>query len=166
MALLAPRSSDIDAYVATGLYNGTYYPSGWSGKVGGHMPVLTLGGSDWRTATVTVGHGMSEAHYISAIWVEDQLGRPIFYQPLNWTDTPTVSFTVPRGVTHLTPFENCNLYDFLETFALQTSRRVLTDARAVGGAVSSIVGGLAQDMHFGLTGGRRRASSQQHTRPK
>ena len=71
------------------------------------MPVLTLSG---RTATVAVGHGMSSTHYITSIWVDDQLGRPIFFHVFNWTDTPTVSFVVPRGVTHLTPYENCNLH--------------------------------------------------------
>lgn len=73
--LLALRTTEIATHVASGLYNGTYYPSGWSSKVGPHTPILTLSGSDFRTAEVRVGHGMSASHYITAIWVEDQLGR-------------------------------------------------------------------------------------------
>ena len=83
------------------------------------MPVLTLSG---RTATVTVGHGMSSTHWITTVWVDDQLGRPIFYHNFNWTDTPTVSFTVPRGVTHLTPYENCNLHQARPGAARHISR--------------------------------------------
>lgn len=140
--VFATRATDIDAFIATGLYNGsassgsdsdtlactvaahasrtadvrrsfyrcgsTYFPAQYTNKVGGHVPVLTLSGT---TATVTVSHGMSSSHYITSVWVNDQLGNPIFFHNFNPSDAaPTVSFEVPRGVTHLTPFENCNLH--------------------------------------------------------
>ena len=43
---------------------------------------------------------MSQAHYITAVWVEDQLGGVIFFHEFNYTESAaTVSFTVPAGVT-------------------------------------------------------------------
>ena len=44
-----------------------------------------------------------------------------------------------------------SIYDFLETFALQAGKRVMSDTKALSGAVTEIFGGLGQDMRH-ITG--------------
>ena len=112
VSLLDMRATTIAALEATGVYNGSYYPASYSTKPPSHVPVLTLSG---LVATVSVGsspHVMTEAHHIASVWVLDQLGRPIFYHDFNYTtdSAATVTFTVPAGVTHVTPYEYCNLH--------------------------------------------------------
>jgi desulfoferrodoxin (superoxide reductase-like protein) len=135
-SVFAQRQSSIDSLVSTGLYNGSYYPAAYSTKPPSHVPVLTLSGN---VATVSVGasaHGMTASHYITAVWVTDQLGRPIFFHEFNYTDSAAiVSFTVPRGVTHLTPYEHCNLH---QAWAGNTVQVLLSSDATV---ISSFSGG-------------------------
>jgi desulfoferrodoxin (superoxide reductase-like protein) len=71
-SLLAERQTTVASLVAPGLYNSTYYPASLASKPPTHVPVLTLSGT---TATVTVS-----ASALTAVWVMDQLDRPIFFE--------------------------------------------------------------------------------------
>ena len=84
------------------------FPSGWSGKVAGHMPVLSINGT---SATVTVDHGMSSAHFIDTIYVRDQSGAVVHMQTFDGSEASAqTTFEIPSSATTLTAYEHCNLH--------------------------------------------------------
>jgi superoxide reductase len=82
-------------------------PGEFAGKEGKHVPKIEVKDSK---ATVTVGHGMEEAHWIQYIWAKDEGGSMIGAVKLAHTDTPTLTLDVPAGVKSVTAFESCNLH--------------------------------------------------------
>ena len=141
--LLDMRAATIDALEASGVYNGSYYPASYSSKPPSHVPVLTLSG---QVATVAVGsspHVMTEAHHIASVWVLDQLGRPIFYHDFNYmTDNAaTVAFTVPAGVTHVTPYEYCNLHQVWSGISAEVALPLMEDGISYTDGAGSFPGG-------------------------
>ena len=63
----------------------------------------------------------------------------------------------PKGVVYVKElvfdaFKDANLYDFLEVFVTQGTRRVLQDPTAIGSAMGEIFGGLAQELAHGAGG--------------
>ena len=78
-------------------YSETHFPVGWEGKVGSHMPVLSVTGD---AATISVAHGMSTAHFIQYVWAVDGSGTVVYWREFNGTDaSPAVAtFRVGAGV--------------------------------------------------------------------
>ncbi|EDN66626.1 secreted protein [Beggiatoa sp. PS] len=89
-------------------------PGKWAGKVGGHLPKVSVEG---RKVTITTNHAMTERHYIvrHTLIAEDgtELGEKTFYP----SDEDAVStFELPEGHTsklYATSF--CNKHDLWVT---------------------------------------------------
>ena len=104
ISLYEARNTQITAWTSEqGLWSATNYPAQFASKIYSHPPTLTL---DSTQTTATVYDGASA---LAAIWVTDQLGNPIFLHTFN-NSGDTVSFTVPAGVTYLTPYAHCALH--------------------------------------------------------
>lgn len=82
-------------------------PGEFAGKEGKHVPKLEL--KDGK-ATITVGHGMEEAHWIQYIWAKNEAGKVLGSVKLAHTDTPTLTLVVPAGTKTITALEACNLH--------------------------------------------------------
>jgi desulfoferrodoxin (superoxide reductase-like protein) len=88
-------------------------PGIWAGKEGTHVPTITaMGGGVYE---VSLTHGVAEGHWITAIFVEDDLGNVIHLREL-MARGPSVtkavtSLTVAPGTRSITAFAFCNLHD-------------------------------------------------------
>ena len=82
-------------------------PGEWAGKEGTHVPQLEV---ENGKAKITVPHGMADEHWINYVWAKDGAGKVIASVELKPTDTPTLEFDVPDGVSSITAFESCNLH--------------------------------------------------------
>ena len=86
-------------------------PSEWSGKVEGHVPQVELNMGE-GSITVRTNHGMSEEHYIPALYVRNQDGIVVGLQEFSGTDTePVAMFTLPKGTMSVIAYSFCKLHD-------------------------------------------------------
>ena len=89
----------------------------------------------WYTSS---RHPMSDAHYIDLIYAVDDMNNVIAIGALHPSqEAPAVlSFTVPQGVTTVTPFAHCNIHGLFmgKTVAVNTatSRRLKSDVMSSG----------------------------------
>jgi desulfoferrodoxin (superoxide reductase-like protein) len=91
------------------VYSSSHHPAGWEGDVGAHTPLISMMGDQ---VSISVGHGKSSEHWITAVWALDQTGSVVFWRSFASTDLspPTASFTLPIGVAELTAYAHCNLH--------------------------------------------------------
>lgn len=85
-------------------------PGPWADKVGSHTPIAEL---TEEGVVVTTPHPMTDTHYIVALYLTDQNGAMIDKVQLNPTMNPeaTHTFTLPEGVTSVTPWSLCDDHD-------------------------------------------------------
>lgn len=88
-------------------------PGIWPGKEGTHVPTITdLGDGIFE---VSCTHGMVEGHWITTIFVEDELGNVLHLRELMGrgpsVGMPVISLRVPPGVRSLVAYAYCNLHD-------------------------------------------------------
>ena len=121
-------AAELEARASGSPYSTTYFPDGWSGKVAGHMPVLSINGT---SATVTVDHGMSSAHFIDTIYVRDQSGAVVHMQTFDGSEASAqTTFEIPSSATTLTAYEHCNLHGLWKSVPQQYSASFASSASA------------------------------------
>jgi len=88
----------------------------WKGtdKAATHVPTVTVTGN---TAVVETPHVLTNAHYITALYLKNQKGEIIAFaelaQPVAQEMMPkaAANLTLPAGTTQVTAFSHCNLHD-------------------------------------------------------
>eukprot|EP01064_Diplonema_japonicum_P003833 TRINITY_DN1251_c2_g2_i1.p1 TRINITY_DN1251_c2_g2~~TRINITY_DN1251_c2_g2_i1.p1 ORF type:complete len:1151 (+),score=248.42 TRINITY_DN1251_c2_g2_i1:23-3454(+) len=102
-----------------------------------HKPMLTIKNAE---ALVSIGEGtvmegqpihpMMAAHFIDTIYAVDQNDKVIASSSLipNQGSPATMSFTIPAGTTHITPYSHCNIHGLYkgDTMALQMTPTMTT----------------------------------------
>jgi desulfoferrodoxin (superoxide reductase-like protein) len=93
----------------------------WPGKAGTHVPTIVVDKAS-GTATVSSTHPMTEAHWLTTIYVRDQDGVVIHLieflaRGTGAATAATTTFSIPSGTTSLTAYAYCNLHDAWSTVA-------------------------------------------------
>jgi desulfoferrodoxin (superoxide reductase-like protein) len=87
----------------------------WPGKAGNHVPAIVIDAAS-KTATVSSTHPMTEAHWLTTIYVRNQDGVVVHLAEFvvrgaNAATAATTTFTIPAGTTSMTAYSYCNLHD-------------------------------------------------------
>ena len=87
----------------------------WPGKAATHVPAIVVDKAR-GTATVSSTHPMTEAHWLTTIYVRDQDGVVIHLieflaRGADAATTATTTFSIPSGTTSMTAYAYCNLHD-------------------------------------------------------
>jgi desulfoferrodoxin (superoxide reductase-like protein) len=93
----------------------------WPGKAATHVPTVVIDKAS-GTATVSSTHPMTEAHWLTTIYVRDQDGVVIHLiefvaRGASASIAATTSFSIPSGTTAMTAYAYCNLHDAWSTDA-------------------------------------------------
>ena len=73
-----------------------------------HVPVVNINGNVVNVEIGSVEHPMIEAHYITHIVIETNLGH--YVRVLNPNDKPSATYYLAEGETVETVYEYCNLH--------------------------------------------------------
>lgn len=92
-------------------------PGKWSEKVTPHIPAATFN-KGANSVDIVVPHPMTEAHWISDVYIKNQDGIVIGF--MTWeaknyegeaATQAKATFTLPAGTTEITTYSYCNLHD-------------------------------------------------------